>query len=143
MILWMLNSLRRQMVQPLQLVKNPCLPYLLVFPFSLQSHCRCYLAHSQYVRLMKATITAQCAWRGRMARRELRNLKMVSPLLRSMCLLLSFFFNLCVTMQTYSAFTKIIVKFKHRVSRDFNFWSLPTTIRLQKKLVHYRLPRTN
>ena len=44
---------------------------------SLQSHCRCYLARSQYVRLMKATITAQCGWRRRVARRELRNLKMV------------------------------------------------------------------
>ncbi|GJN40399.1 hypothetical protein PR202_gb29606 [Eleusine coracana subsp. coracana] len=43
-----------------------------------QSRCRCYLAHSQYVRLIKATIIAQCAWRGRVARRELQNLKMAA-----------------------------------------------------------------
>nr|CAB3492369.1 unnamed protein product [Digitaria exilis] len=40
-----------------------------------QSHCRSYLARSQYVKLMKAIITAQCGWRRRVARRELRNLK--------------------------------------------------------------------
>jgi len=60
-------------------VINLCL--FITLPFlcshSLQSHCRCYLARSQYVRLMKATITAQCGWRRRVARRELRNLKMV------------------------------------------------------------------
>ncbi|KAG2544341.1 hypothetical protein PVAP13_9KG024700 [Panicum virgatum] len=44
----------------------------------IQSHCRCYLARSEYVRLMKATITAQCGWRRRVARRELRNLKMAA-----------------------------------------------------------------
>ncbi|CAN6290994.1 unnamed protein product [Urochloa humidicola] len=44
----------------------------------IQSHCRCYLARSQYVRLMKATITAQCGWRRRVARKELRNLKMAA-----------------------------------------------------------------
>ncbi|WVZ61388.1 hypothetical protein U9M48_011271 [Paspalum notatum var. saurae] len=44
----------------------------------IQSHCRCYLARSQYVRLVKATITAQCGWRRRVAKRELRNLKMAA-----------------------------------------------------------------
>ncbi|KAJ1292593.1 hypothetical protein BS78_01G001600 [Paspalum vaginatum] len=44
----------------------------------IQSHCRCYLARSQYVRLVKATVTAQCGWRRRVARRELRNLKMAA-----------------------------------------------------------------
>lgn len=52
------------------------LPYL-VCSCSLQSRCRCYLVRSRYVRLVKATITAQCGWRRRVARKELRNLKMV------------------------------------------------------------------
>lgn len=56
--------------------KNCSLPYL-VCSCSLQSRCRCYLVRSQYIRLVKATITAQCGWRRRVARRELRNLKMV------------------------------------------------------------------
>jgi hypothetical protein len=62
-----------------QSVTNPCFVNysILLCSCSLQSRCRCYLAHSQYVRLMKATITAQCGWRRRVARRELRNLKMV------------------------------------------------------------------
>lgn len=42
-----------------------------------QSQCRQYLARLHYSRLKKAAIATQCAWRGRVARRELRNLKMV------------------------------------------------------------------
>jgi hypothetical protein len=43
-----------------------------------QSQCRKYLARLHYKKLKKAAITTQCAWRGRVARKELRNLKMVS-----------------------------------------------------------------
>lgn len=42
-----------------------------------QSRCRQYLACMHYVRIRKAAITTQCAWRGRVARKELRKLKMV------------------------------------------------------------------
>uniref|UniRef100_A0A0E0FY17 Myosin motor domain-containing protein n=1 Tax=Oryza nivara TaxID=4536 RepID=A0A0E0FY17_ORYNI len=42
------------------------------------SHCRCYLVLSNYKRMMKAIITTQCAWRGRVARRELRELKVAA-----------------------------------------------------------------
>nr|CAD1818986.1 unnamed protein product [Ananas comosus var. bracteatus] len=44
----------------------------------IYSHCRRYLARSEYLRLKKAAIATQCAWRGRVARRELRKLKMAA-----------------------------------------------------------------
>ena len=44
---------------------------------SFQSHCRKHLAKLEYLRLKRATIVMQCAWRGRVARRELRKLRMV------------------------------------------------------------------
>lgn len=43
----------------------------------LQSHCRKFLARSEYMKLKKAAITTQCAWRSKVARAELRKLKMV------------------------------------------------------------------
>lgn len=43
-----------------------------------QIHCRRYLAESHYKKLKKAAITTQSAWRARLARKELRELKMVS-----------------------------------------------------------------
>lgn len=43
-----------------------------------QSHCRKYLVRLHYMKLKKAAITTQCAWRGKVARRELRKLKMVN-----------------------------------------------------------------
>ncbi|KAH9729018.1 Myosin-6 [Citrus sinensis] len=42
------------------------------------SHCRKYLARLHYMKLKKAAITTQCAWRGKVARRELRKLKMAA-----------------------------------------------------------------
>lgn len=44
----------------------------------LQSHCRKFLARSDYKKMKKAAITTQCAWRARVARKELRKLKMVT-----------------------------------------------------------------
>ncbi|KAL6002148.1 hypothetical protein ACLOJK_037596 [Asimina triloba] len=44
----------------------------------IQSNCRRYIARIHYQRTKKAAITTQCAWRGRVARRELRKLKMAS-----------------------------------------------------------------
>ncbi|XP_028114637.1 myosin-6-like isoform X2 [Camellia sinensis] len=44
----------------------------------VQSHCRKYLACLHYTKLKKATITTQCAWRGKVARRELKKLKMAA-----------------------------------------------------------------
>lgn len=43
----------------------------------LQAHMRCYSAYSYYKSLQKAAIITQCGWRRRVARRELRQLKMV------------------------------------------------------------------
>lgn len=51
---------------------------MFIFISSFQSRCRQFLAHSYYKRLKKAAVVTQCAWRGRLARRELRKLKMVS-----------------------------------------------------------------
>ena len=50
----------------------------LIFHCIYQIHCRRYLAESHYKKLKKAAITTQSAWRARLARRELRELKMVS-----------------------------------------------------------------
>ena len=46
----------------------------------LQSHWRCHRASSSYKRLQKAAIVSQCGWRCRVARRELRKLKMACSL---------------------------------------------------------------
>ncbi|KAF7806562.1 Anaphase-promoting complex subunit 1 [Senna tora] len=43
-----------------------------------KSQCRKYLAKLHFRKLKKATITTQCAWRGKIARRELRKLKMAA-----------------------------------------------------------------
>ncbi|CAN1278927.1 XI-2 [Linum perenne] len=43
-----------------------------------QSQCRKHLARQHYVRLKRATIVTQCAWRRRLARRELRKLRMAA-----------------------------------------------------------------
>lgn len=57
----------------------------------LQSYCRRYLAQLHYKKLKKAAITTQSAWRGRVARKELRKLKMVrSPCFFLVSLFLSF-----------------------------------------------------
>ena len=42
-----------------------------------QSFWRSYVARSRFMSLKKAAIATQCAWRGRVARKELRKLKMV------------------------------------------------------------------
>ena len=44
----------------------------------MQARWRCHKAASYYKKLKRGTIVTQCRWRGRVARRELRNLKMVS-----------------------------------------------------------------
>lgn len=48
--------------------------------YTSQSQCRRYLARLHYMKLKKAAITTQCAWRGKVARKELRKLKMVTDL---------------------------------------------------------------
>ncbi|XP_042387105.1 myosin-17-like isoform X1 [Zingiber officinale] len=44
----------------------------------IQSCCRSHRDYLYYKRLQKATLTYQCAWRQRLARRELRKLKMAA-----------------------------------------------------------------
>lgn len=44
----------------------------------MQARWRCHKAASYYKKLKRGTIVTQCRWRGRIAKRELRNLKMVS-----------------------------------------------------------------
>ncbi|KAL5702009.1 hypothetical protein ACHQM5_027281 [Ranunculus cassubicifolius] len=44
----------------------------------IQARWRCYKEYSYYKKLQKASIVTQCRWRGRIARRELRNLKMAA-----------------------------------------------------------------
>lgn len=51
--------------------------YALRFIGGLQAHLRCLVAYSYYKSLQKAVIVTQCGWRRRVARRELRLLKMV------------------------------------------------------------------
>nr|CAB3448335.1 unnamed protein product [Digitaria exilis] len=43
-----------------------------------QTRCRQFLARLHYSRTKKAAITTQCAWRGKVARKELRKLKMAA-----------------------------------------------------------------
>ncbi|CAI0383211.1 unnamed protein product [Linum tenue] len=45
---------------------------------SFQSQCRRHLARLRYLKLKRASIAMQCAWRGRVARRELRKLRMAA-----------------------------------------------------------------
>jgi myosin-5 len=45
----------------------------------MQARWRCHRDYSHYRNLQGAALTYQCAWRQRIARRELRNLKMVIP----------------------------------------------------------------
>lgn len=42
-----------------------------------QAKLRHHIAYSYYKRLQKAALVSQCGWRQRVARRELRKLKMV------------------------------------------------------------------
>ncbi|OAY78406.1 Myosin-11 [Ananas comosus] len=44
----------------------------------VQTNWRCHRAHSYHTKLKKASIVTQCRWRGRVARRELRKLKMAA-----------------------------------------------------------------
>ncbi|KAL7091844.1 hypothetical protein ACP275_12G128400 [Erythranthe tilingii] len=44
----------------------------------IQAHVRCHREYSYYRRLQKAAIVTQCGWRRRVARKELRNLKMAA-----------------------------------------------------------------
>lgn len=45
--------------------------------FLCQTRCRQYLARLHFTRMKKAAIAIQCAWRGKIARKELRKLKLV------------------------------------------------------------------
>jgi hypothetical protein len=45
----------------------------------LQTRWRGYKAWSSYKKLQRGVLVAQCLYRGRLARRELRKLKLVSP----------------------------------------------------------------
>ncbi|GKC27336.1 myosin 2, partial [Tanacetum coccineum] len=42
------------------------------------SHCRKFLAQLHYKKAKKAAVTIQCAWRGKVARKELKKLKMAA-----------------------------------------------------------------
>ncbi|THU70584.1 hypothetical protein C4D60_Mb08t26540 [Musa balbisiana] len=44
----------------------------------IQARWRCHRDYSYYKRLQKATLTYQCAWRQRLARKELRKLRMAA-----------------------------------------------------------------
>lgn len=48
-----------------------------LFYDGMQAHYRCYKAYSYYKSLQKAALYTQCGWRRRVARKELRELKMV------------------------------------------------------------------
>jgi hypothetical protein len=50
----------------------------------LQARYRCYRAHKYHKKLKCAAIVAQCRWRGRIARKELKKLKMVCIIFRVM-----------------------------------------------------------
>jgi hypothetical protein len=59
-------------------------PYFVLFNDNLtdmifwtQARWRCHRDYSHYKNLQGATLTYQCAWRQRLARKELRKLKMV------------------------------------------------------------------
>jgi myosin-5 len=44
----------------------------------LQTQWRCHRDNSNYLKLKRAALTYQCAWRRRVARRELRQLRMAA-----------------------------------------------------------------
>ncbi|PIA36510.1 hypothetical protein AQUCO_03400422v1 [Aquilegia coerulea] len=44
----------------------------------IQAYWRCYRAYSYYKKLNRASVVTQCRWRGRIARKELRKLKMAA-----------------------------------------------------------------
>ncbi|KAK2970160.1 hypothetical protein RJ640_019628, partial [Escallonia rubra] len=46
----------------------------------IQAHWRCHSTFSYHKKLIRASVVTQCRWRGRIARRELRKLKMVEEL---------------------------------------------------------------
>ena len=133
----------------------------------LQSHCRKLLARLEYTKLKKAAITTQCAWRSKVARGELRKLKMVisnlpknkqtydktekenetnveelaSPFYIEKLLLVVLFSQNCdnVNKKITVTINVLIV-----ISMDvlyFYFFNL--ILRLQEKLVLCKLPRTN
>lgn len=64
-----------------------------LFKFLFQSRCRQFLARLYYSRTKKAAITTQCAWRGKVARKELRKLKMVNSSTPVICYVLSMLFR--------------------------------------------------
>ncbi|KAJ0716668.1 putative IQ motif, EF-hand binding, P-loop containing nucleoside triphosphate hydrolase [Helianthus annuus] len=43
----------------------------------IQSHCRKFLARLHFINAKKGTISLQCAWRGKVACKELQKLKIV------------------------------------------------------------------
>lgn len=49
----------------------------MIFVGHFQAYLRRHTACSYYKSLKKAAVITQCGWRRRVARRELRNLKMV------------------------------------------------------------------
>lgn len=48
----------------------------------MQARWRCHKAASYYNKLKRGSIVAQCRWRGRIAKREFRKLKMVSSFIQ-------------------------------------------------------------
>lgn len=76
--------------------------------FSWKTRCRQYLVHSHFSQMKKAALATQCVWRGRLARRKLRKLKMVicdvlhvktSLMLFFLLLLLFLSFLICINRQ--------------------------------------------
>lgn len=71
-----------------------------VHPFvaRMQAHVRGHTEYSYYRSLQKAAIVTQCGWRQRVARRELRKLRMVliNPFV-SFTLSVRIFVALCMT----------------------------------------------
>jgi hypothetical protein len=110
-------------------VKAKCSWPLCIFIFLFQSRCRQFLARLHYSRTKKAAITTQCAWRGKVARKELRKLKLVS--------------SSTLGGRQFCSTNAISVAYTYFSSQLTVFLLILLFIRLPGKLVHCKLPKIN
>lgn len=132
-------------------------PLILCIYWLFQSQCRKYLDRNHYSRIKKAAVTTQCAWRGKVARRELRKLKMVFLSIIFFFLLMFYLLHLDLRFQPYllkaclSWFTlrnslrlqlaEFLAKLSYSSSwlRFRTPHAIHTFFRLLRKLVHCKL----
>jgi myosin-5 len=82
----------------------------------MQARWRCHRDYSHYRNLQGAALTYQCAWRQRIARRELRNLKMVIPYpFHDPCAISVLFMNLLQAARETGALKEAKDKLEKRV----------------------------